>query len=124
MQAQSYFCPECLSDDTLMHSADGILHADGCSREGRFDRERLIAVLSWWSGWCTDHDGVLPDLARLGAVLLDAKHQLALDREPEDEWCREENCQYRHWVSGDMPTHKRGSTCPPRTSASKEPTNG
>lgn len=29
-----------------------------------------------------------------------------------DPWCREESCEYRHWTSGDMPTHKRGSTCP------------
>lgn len=33
--------------------------------------------------------------------------------EPQDEWCREETCRYRHWRSGSMPTHKRGSDCPP-----------
>ena len=30
-----------------------------------------------------------------------------------DEWCRKESCRYRHWRSGSMPTHKRGSECPP-----------
>ena len=29
-----------------------------------------------------------------------------------DEWCREESCQYRHWRSGSMPTHRRGAGCP------------
>lgn len=30
-----------------------------------------------------------------------------------DEWCREESCEYRHWRSGAIPTHKRfGSQCP------------
>ncbi|QYC53744.1 hypothetical protein SEA_LEROY_78 [Gordonia phage Leroy] len=32
-----------------------------------------------------------------------------------DEWCREESCRYRHWRSGDMPTHRRGEHCPPVT---------
>lgn len=31
---------------------------------------------------------------------------------PADEWCREEGCEFRHWRSGDMPTHKRGERCP------------
>jgi hypothetical protein len=43
-------------------------------------RERLIALLSWWSGWCTDHDDKEPELAKLGGLLLDAKHRIALDR--------------------------------------------
>lgn len=46
------------------------------------DRERLIAMCSWWSGWCTDNEETLPDLARLGGFLMDVKHQLATDREP------------------------------------------
>lgn len=45
------------------------------------DRETLIAQASWWSGWCSDHDRELPELAKLGGFLLDVKHQLALDRE-------------------------------------------
>lgn len=32
-----------------------------------------------------------------------------------DPWCREESCRYRHWRSGSMPTHERGTTCPPVT---------
>lgn len=28
-----------------------------------------------------------------------------------EEWCMEESCRYRHWRSGSMPTHKRGSDC-------------
>ena len=42
-------------------------------------REQLIAMCSTWSGWCTDngHD-------ELGGFLLEAKHQMALDR-PEGE---------------------------------------
>jgi hypothetical protein len=43
-------------------------------------RERLIAKASWWSGWCTDNDQTLPDLAKLGGFLLDMKHQMACDR--------------------------------------------
>ena len=31
---------------------------------------------------------------------------------PTDEWCYEENCRYRHWRSGNMPTHMRGRECP------------
>lgn len=46
----------------------------------RYGRERLIALLSWWSGWCTDHDHIEPELAKLGGLLLDAKHRIALDR--------------------------------------------
>lgn len=34
------------------------------------------------------------------------------DAEERDEWCREESCQYRHWRSGGMPTHRRGTGCP------------
>lgn len=28
------------------------------------------------------------------------------------EWCYAENCRYRHWRSGDMPTHRKGEHCP------------
>lgn len=35
--------------------------------------------------------------------------------QPVDEWCREERCEYRHWASGSMPTHKRGHRCPAPT---------
>ena len=42
-------------------------------------REQLIEDCSWWSGWCTDND-----LELLGYLLLDVKHQMALDR-PEGE---------------------------------------
>lgn len=36
----------------------------------------------------------------------------ALTTPQEDEWCREESCQHRHWGSGSMPTHRRGADCP------------
>ena len=75
-------------------------------------RERLIAEASLWSGFCTDHNSDIPSLASLSAFLLDVKHQMALDRPADDEWCREEECRYRHWRSGGMPTHKRGRECP------------
>lgn len=39
---------------------------------------------------------------------------LSVSLPAEDEWCREESCQYRHWRSGSMPTHKRGAGCPSR----------
>lgn len=29
-----------------------------------------------------------------------------------DPYCREERCEFRHWTSGSMPTHKRGRSCP------------
>jgi hypothetical protein len=29
-----------------------------------------------------------------------------------DEWCRREDCRHRHWRSGSMPTHRRGTDCP------------
>ena len=45
-----------------------------------YDRELLIANLSWWAGWCTDNEGTLPELTRLGWRLLDAKQRIALDR--------------------------------------------
>ena len=45
------------------------------------ERESLIALASWWSGWCVDYGPTLPDLYILGAVLLDVKHQMALDRD-------------------------------------------
>ena len=39
---------------------------------------------------------------------------MALVEQPEaDPWCREENCEWRNWRSGSMPTHKRGRDCPP-----------
>ena len=44
------------------------------------ERERLIAQASVWAGWCTDHDSEMPDLAKLAGILLDVKHQMALDR--------------------------------------------
>jgi hypothetical protein len=47
------------------------------------DRELLIAKLSWWAGWCTDHDTKLPQLAVVSGLLLDAKHQIAMDRANE-----------------------------------------
>lgn len=35
------------------------------------------------------------------------------DRIPSsDPWCRREDCQYRNWRSGSMPTHRRGAGCP------------
>jgi hypothetical protein len=38
---------------------------------------------------------------------------LAATPQPEpDEWCREETCRYRHWRSGSIPTHTRGTNCP------------
>jgi len=40
--------------------------------------------------------------------------------EREDPYCREENCEYRHWTSGSMPTHRRGSKCPPRAESEGE----
>lgn len=43
------------------------------------ERERLIAQLSWWAGWCTDNEETLPELTRLKGDLLDAKHQIAMD---------------------------------------------
>lgn len=33
-------------------------------------------------------------------------------RAAEDEYCRREDCRYRHWRSGPMPTHRRGTECP------------
>ncbi|QDF18709.1 hypothetical protein SEA_PUPPER_223 [Gordonia phage Pupper] len=38
----------------------------------------------------------------------------------DEVWCHEENCQYRHWTSGEMPTHRRGDGCPPSTYRTKE----
>jgi hypothetical protein len=32
------------------------------------------------------------------------------------EWCRSEKCQWRHWRSGSVPTHKRGADCPTEVS--------
>lgn len=31
------------------------------------------------------------------------------------EWCMEERCRCRHWLSGSMPTHQRGEDCPPKS---------
>jgi hypothetical protein len=44
------------------------------------EREELIVWLSWWAGWCTEHDTELPQLVLLSGLLLDAKHQIAMDR--------------------------------------------
>ena len=44
-------------------------------------REGLIAAASYWSGWCTDYDLVLPELTLLSEFLLNVKHQMALDRD-------------------------------------------
>lgn len=30
----------------------------------------------------------------------------------DDGWCRREDCQYRNWRSGSMPTHRKGAGCP------------
>jgi len=43
-------------------------------------RERMIALASWYSGWCTDNESTLPELTKLGALLLGMRHQLAMDR--------------------------------------------
>lgn len=29
-----------------------------------------------------------------------------------DTYCHDEHCQHRHWTSGSMPTHRRGTDCP------------
>ena len=50
-------------------------------------------------GLCGEIDGA--DLARELAPPIEV-----------DEWCREPDCRWRHWRSGDMPTHKRGGDCP------------
>ena len=44
-------------------------------------REGLIAAASYWSGWCTDYDLVLPELTLLSEFLLYVKQQMALDRD-------------------------------------------
>jgi len=46
-----------------------------------------------------------------------ASDLLGASREQEDPYCREENCEFRHWTSGSMPTHQRGPSCPPRAEA-------
>ena len=43
-------------------------------------RETLIANVSWWAGWCTDNENVLPELTKLSALLLDVKDQMRKDR--------------------------------------------
>jgi hypothetical protein len=32
--------------------------------------------------------------------------------ELSDPWCRREDCQYRNWRSGSVPTHRKGTGCP------------
>ena len=55
----------------------------GCMSDDGLGREELIALASWWSGWCTDHDQQIPELATLSGFLLDIKHQMAMDRPPD-----------------------------------------
>jgi hypothetical protein len=49
----------------------------------------------------------------IDALLASGIVSLAADRDrAEDPYRRAEDCQYRHWTSGSVPTHKRGSTYP------------
>lgn len=48
--------------------------------------------------------------------VLDGEPPVIVGVELRDCWCREEACRYRHWHSGSMPTHRRGTECPPPTS--------
>jgi hypothetical protein len=43
-------------------------------------REFLIAKLSWWAGICIDKGETDPDMVLLHGLLLEAKHQIAMDR--------------------------------------------
>lgn len=55
-------------------------------------REKLIANVSWWAGWCTDNEGSLPELTKLSGLLLDVKGQMAEDRKEDgasvDNWTK------------------------------------
>jgi hypothetical protein len=68
--------------------------------------------------WAGIHDGILQPLAMaaMGAMQSIPSRLLADCAAPSesdlDPWCREEPCRYRHWRSGPMPTHRRGSECP------------
>ena len=44
------------------------------------NREELIAAVSWWAGWCTDHEDTLPELTKLGGLLMEVKDQMRADR--------------------------------------------
>lgn len=46
-------------------------------------REILIANVSWWAGWCTDHEAELPELTQLSGLLLEVKDQMRMDRPDE-----------------------------------------
>lgn len=63
--------PRLVSDDA------GISRPSGGS--GGLDRrtaENLAWLASWWSGWCTDNDQTLPDLAKLGGFLIGVQRAL------------------------------------------------
>lgn len=46
-------------------------------------RELLIANVSWWAGWCTDHEVELPELTQLSGLLMEVKDQMRKDRPGE-----------------------------------------
>lgn len=54
----------------------------------------------WSKDGATTHDGVEPA-------------KCAICTPEPDPWCRREDCTWRHWRSGGVPTHRRGDDCPP-----------
>lgn len=65
-----------------------------------------------------DHDLSAEDV--VGNALMRARLNDATPSDPpqvERPWCYEESCAHRHWRSGSMPTHRRGTSCPTPASA-------
>lgn len=73
--------------------------------------ERMTKLADEWGAH--NSDTYKGHAAQLRAALAPAAPGNDAGGEREDEWCREESCRWRHWRSGDMPTHRRGSDCPP-----------
>lgn len=65
--------------------------------------------------------GKLRDVQRQLRRLVDNALWPAAERPDEgDDWCRDENCTWRNWRSGSMPTHRRGKDCPAPVPVSDE----
>lgn len=98
-----------VEDSLWLAEHDEASEARAVSAEATVDRVRGVVIASNSIGW--ESPAVL--LGAIRRALADQALPSEATTDETDEWCMAKNCQWLHWRSGSLPTHRRGSECPP-----------